>query len=77
MQTPTATTLAVRAMLDPDHRVRAQSLAAATRMMRQAQGQECPHCGEQDEHESNVDGSTFLCTRCGEQWDRDELERNP
>jgi transposase-like protein len=65
------TSLAFRALLDSDHRVRARSLAAATRMMRQALGLECPHCGTQDEHESNVDGSTFLCTSCGEQWDRE------
>jgi transposase-like protein len=69
-----AITHAARALLNSDHRVRAQSLAAATRMMRQAQGQECPHCGERDEHESNSDGSTFLCTGCGEQWDSDEIE---
>lgn len=67
----TAQDLAVQALLDPDHRTRARALAAARRLFRQAQGLECPHCGTRDEHESNADGTTYLCTGCGEQWDAD------
>jgi len=50
---------------------RARDLALLARQAKQSVGAACPFCSS-TRCESNVDGSTFLCAECDEQWDASE-----